>query len=427
MTNTSLVPHSAQVPAEMQPLVLQRPQTRMPSGDEFDMMMKIAGSVVGAANQPNAERMVPANIKTPEQALAIMIAGYERGLPPTVSLARVFIVNGRCEFDAQALMGIVRDWDETAYFEWHEYTSERVAVTLWRNGRPASPPCDYDVQTAKDSGQWWKGARLKVKTWKKVRNREGQERSVPESYETDSNGEPIIEEPGVWQNYTRDMLAWKAVTRACRLGAPDALNQINTGHHDALSAPQPRYTVQELEQAERTLPSPALHKALIEGSVTPAQVFAGEPDNDVRAEEDETYSEAQERIGRDNVGDTSPEEAAYIAKMNAEAAAAVDDEGVPDAEVPPAPPQEPVTPPAPAPKALDRASAILAINGLLVDVRGTWDAESYAQLTAECKERYPAIKGQDGKLHFSSIKDDRDLVQAYEWLSGRVGAPPPGE
>jgi hypothetical protein len=122
------------------------PARGLPTHPEIEIMRVIATTVSKAAG------MVPDWIKTEEQALAVMIAGHEMGLAPMTALRHVYIVNGRTDFDAQILMGMIKAGDPTADFAFERYDAEGCVVVLHRAGkRPLR--VSYTKVDAEASGQ----------------------------------------------------------------------------------------------------------------------------------------------------------------------------------------------------------------------------------------------------------------------------------
>lgn len=270
------------VPEGYEPIVLKPPAERLPSPSQFSMMMQIAQmAVTGANNAVQAERALPVAIKTPEQAMTIMLAGYELGLPPFSALRRLYIVNGRVELETQALMGLVKAGDPTAHFRFTDYTRDRVEVELYRQGE-LMIRVDYTREDAIAAGQ------LKD-VWYRKNTNDGGNRvamTVDSSYvfkagekrggKVGNTDKYYVLEQGksVWTQFTRDMLAYSAVKRACRLGAPELTNQI-------LPLP-PAADAYELTATARAVgdaigaPANPVSAALIEGRVAPAAVFGSE-------------------------------------------------------------------------------------------------------------------------------------------------------
>ena len=166
----------ALVPIEVTP-----PKTTLPQLHEIELMSAIAQRV------SQAEGMIPDSIKTPDQAFAIMLAGWELGARPMSSFRHIFTVNGKTEPDAQLMMGVVKARDPSANFIFHEMSSDRCDATLERAGH-VPLRMDYTMEDATQSGQ--------------------------------------ANKPGPWKNYTADMLRWACIKRLCRIGAPDLINAV---------------------------------------------------------------------------------------------------------------------------------------------------------------------------------------------------------
>lgn len=264
------------VPEGYQPLDL-RPPNRLPEEAEFQMMTKIAGTVLQAGG------MVPASIKTPQAALAVMLAGHELGMPPMTSLRRIFIVNGKTELETQGLMGLVKAMDPSAHFIFHRYSNDGADVELIRGGRSVIR-CSY---TQEDRDRSKQGQRKVIASW---RNANG--KNVP-VFAKDESGNIVYEDDpeSPWFRYPRDMYAYNAVKRCCRLGAPDCINQIGGFTENA----QPAYIIDRDSRAigdEDAAPRPELTEALVNGELDPADVFIGtEPDVEPPAPEREPEPE----------------------------------------------------------------------------------------------------------------------------------------
>lgn len=214
MTTTDIVKADPDMPPSI--IVADRPPTALlPSRDDLEAMALIAGQAVKATG------MIPASIKTKEQALAILIAGWELGLRPMTALRHVYCVNGKTEIETRAMVGIIRARDKSIQFAWPEYTAEAVTCELSRPGQPVTR-VRYTVADAKASGQ--------------------------------------MEKDGPWRRYTRDMLYAAATKRACRLGAPDLINAIEGAMQteaEAVSLSMPDAQIRVLDQAEASGGIPA--------------------------------------------------------------------------------------------------------------------------------------------------------------------------
>src|SRR3990167_10501869 len=130
-----------------QPLAVAMPTRTLPTREELSIIGSIAASVVKAAGHA-----VPKDMDSPYKAVAVMLAGWELGMKPMTALRHIFVVNGRTEPDAQAMMGVVRALDPSADFIFHEWTSDKCRVELRRAGRTPLI-IEYTKEDAQQSGQ----------------------------------------------------------------------------------------------------------------------------------------------------------------------------------------------------------------------------------------------------------------------------------
>lgn len=181
-------------------IVAQAPPTALlPTRDELTLMTAIAEQATKATG------VVPHNIKTKEQAVAVMMAGWELGLRPMTALRHVYVVNGKTDIETRAMVGIIKARRPDIQISWPEYTAEAVTCEIRRPGQPITS-VRYSKEDAQRSGQLDK----KAAEW-----RDGKR----------------VEVSGPWQRYTRDMLYAAATKRAARLACPDIINGIETSMH----------------------------------------------------------------------------------------------------------------------------------------------------------------------------------------------------
>ncbi len=172
------------------------PRSTLPSKPEYHMMMLIA------KDAGSGKGLVPTGVTHPEQALAVVMAGWELGIPPITALRHIHVIHGRTEPSAQLKMGIVLQREPDARFEFPERTVEKVRCQLWRHNRMVVE-VEYTVEDADKAGAF-KGNRSEA-----------------------------------WNLHQLDMLTWAAVHRVCRLGAADLINAVSdapigsAAEHDA--------------------------------------------------------------------------------------------------------------------------------------------------------------------------------------------------
>lgn len=179
VTTRDMVVADTQLPA----LPVELPTKLLPGLDEIRAMQELGHALSGAVGYA-----IPSSLKNPDQAFAIMLAGWEMGIRPMTAFRHVFVVNGRTEPDAQLMMGIVAANDRTAEFRFSERSSTRCAGELWRHGKLVVAG-EYTIEDAQHAH--------------------------------------LIKADNPWAKFPRDMCAWALVKRLCRLGASDLINAVS--------------------------------------------------------------------------------------------------------------------------------------------------------------------------------------------------------
>lgn len=200
------------------------PKAVIPTAQETFDMIHLANALTKAAGFA-----IPKHYTDPRKTYATIYRGWELGVRPMVALNHMFVVSGKVETDAQLMMGIVMARDHTARFTFKQHDQAGCVVELSRE-RPSvtgiylSPQVTVGKWTREDatlSGQLTVQRRPKVERWKEVNGR-----NTP-VYARDEQGAVALEDvPNRWVTNWMDMVAWAAVKRACRLGAPDLINGI---------------------------------------------------------------------------------------------------------------------------------------------------------------------------------------------------------
>lgn len=281
----------------------------LPTPEKFDMMMRIAGTVAKAGS--GADSMVPQNIKTPEAALAIMLAGDELGFPPFAALRQVFLVNGKTEIMTEGKLALMRQRDPSLRIEWHrgarrgllEDGMRGAEATLWRNGEPMCRiRYDEEDKARAHQGQKRGGPRKWIpdlepdgKTQKKhpaghPKAGEGKVKINPQ-YDENATGGYEDDPESPWTKYEPDMYEWAVIKRLERYGASDL---VNLAPMQIVEAMPGAWTVEE-DQAIPLAPRTALESAIIRGELEPARVAAettppegeGDPDEPPIFDDDE--------------------------------------------------------------------------------------------------------------------------------------------
>jgi hypothetical protein len=381
------------------------PARGLPTHPEIEIMRVIATTVSKAAG------MVPDWIKTEEQALAVMIAGHEMGLAPMTALRHVYIVNGRTDFDAQILMGMIKAGDPTADFAFERYDAEGCVVVLHRAGkRPLR--VSYTKVDAEASGQLTPKTRKKYDSdaweWDPVAKKNRIKRGAR------STGIENVDGP--WQLYPRDMYAWAAIKRAGRLGAPDVINGIPShGVRELIDAPAKWVAAPDpmtaLNPGDDGKVSPVM-AAVAGGAVTAdpdtGEIFEGP--NATAGENNARNGPGYERYpDSPPAGQGADDDPDYVMPDQTDVgegeggALAIQDDSTATNEGEPAAPDVQET-------VVDR------IRVLFDDFRATQETAVVQKLVMRMWAKWPETRGEDNNLHLELVKPESSIA-LRDWLA----------
>ena len=117
----------------------------MVKASDLDGLMRVA-DMLGKAGT-----MLPAHIKSPGEALAVIMAGAELGIPPMASLRGIHLVKGKVGMDYSLMIGLLR---RAGYgVQWVAKSGTRCELLLtYRDGTTHTEV--WDVERAKKAGLW---------------------------------------------------------------------------------------------------------------------------------------------------------------------------------------------------------------------------------------------------------------------------------
>ena len=154
-------------------LVINRSGPPPTPWDNWEKKLSFAAALVSTG-------FLPVSIKTPAQALAIILAGQEVGVDPMHALQTINVIQGRVTLSAQLMRALMVRGG--VRLEWVEMSDTRAAVKATRRG--VSTVVDYTFKEAEVAGLTGKGP---------------------------------------WKQYARDMLVARCTSRTARLVAADLL------------------------------------------------------------------------------------------------------------------------------------------------------------------------------------------------------------
>jgi len=206
----------------------------LPTMDELKVITTMANHFYKLSG-----KMIPASIKSSEEAFAVMIAGREWGLGPMESFANMHVINGTVSPGYRVLSGAVLRGDPQAIIQWKckpdckahadgrhlERTPTRAAARLTR-GNGMTLEVEYTMEDAKRAGLAGKDN---------------------------------------YQKNPTDMLCSKVVVRLCRLGGPDLITRLSAS---VKGAPAVMRAVEEAIDADAD-EMPALDQTALPAETAP--------------------------------------------------------------------------------------------------------------------------------------------------------------
>lgn len=91
-------------------------------------------------------------VKSPEQALVILMTGMELGLAPAQAFRGIHVVQGRAVLAADMMVGICKSQTNCEWFKLVESTDETATYEAKRAGEPSPTRLTYTIEDAKRAG-----------------------------------------------------------------------------------------------------------------------------------------------------------------------------------------------------------------------------------------------------------------------------------
>jgi len=167
----------------MERAITERPQAALVEAD-WRVMREQANVLVKSG-------FMPPYIKTPEQALAVMLTGHELGLPPMQAIRSVTIIKQVPTVKPETMLGMCIQRIPGFRFQWGECTDKTATITVLRPGMESPFPSKFTMDDAKRAG--------------------------------------LLEKEGfAWRQYPANMLRWRALGNALHACCGDVLIGVYT-------------------------------------------------------------------------------------------------------------------------------------------------------------------------------------------------------
>jgi hypothetical protein len=133
----------------------------MPSAQEWKMMVDQASVLVKSG-------FLPDSVKTPEQAITIMLKGREVGMPPMQAFAQINVIKGKPTIGAEGMLALILKAHPSVKFEYTVNTNEACEMKI---ARPGNSQCTfkYTIDDATKAGlmskdNWKKNPRAMLRS-----------------------------------------------------------------------------------------------------------------------------------------------------------------------------------------------------------------------------------------------------------------------
>jgi hypothetical protein len=184
----------------------------LPAAQGWTLMKQQAGELIKSG-------FLPAGIKTPEQAVAIMLKGRELGIPPMQALSHIHIINGKPTMSAELMLAQIMRLHPKTKISYPVRSAEKCEVKVTREGSEASV-FSFSIQDAQAAG--------------------------------------LLSNP-TWKKYPRAMLHARVVSEMARSLFPDAISGVSYTPEEMGASVNEDGQVIEVESREAVVVTPSKH------------------------------------------------------------------------------------------------------------------------------------------------------------------------
>lgn len=125
----------------------------LPAANNWQLLKQQARELINS-------NFLPSAIKTPEQAVAIILKGRELGVPPMQALSHIYVINGKPTMSAELMLAQVLKLHPKTKLSYPERSSDKCVIKVQRDGSEPSV-FSFTIGDAEAAGL------LNNSTWKK--------------------------------------------------------------------------------------------------------------------------------------------------------------------------------------------------------------------------------------------------------------------
>lgn len=177
---------------------------------------------------------LPQSIKSPEQAIAIMMKGAELGVPPMYALSNIVVVQGKPTCSAELMLALVRRDHGTNAIR-VKHSDNQSCTVEWKEWGEVNA-YTFDIDDAKRAGLTNKG--------------------------------------GVWTQYPAAMLRARCISAVCRMAFPESIAGMYVP--DELGASVTIRDDGEMEVRAQVIPNYGAHDSLLDACADAEAMIEGE-------------------------------------------------------------------------------------------------------------------------------------------------------
>lgn len=211
--------------------ISQSEMSVIPDRSEMESIMQIATMAVKSG-------LIPSAIRNVEAAAIIILKGRELRLPPMVSFAYLYVVNGRPGCAAELLLAGIRQAYPTVSIQYIESSATACKIKVQRPGEDHFDEFSFTIEEAQKAG---------------------------------------LATKDVWKNYPTDMLRARAITRMKRAKFPEVMMGLDYSVEELENMPGAP-TQLTVEEKEKVLEPKPLPNFAPQATVTPETEDDGEID-----------------------------------------------------------------------------------------------------------------------------------------------------